>query len=167
MQIQIDSREHKSEAERIKGQFDKLGVEYFTSKLYVGDYMSLDNPRLIIDRKKDLMELCGNVTQQHERFRRELLRAQDAKINMIILCEHGSGITCLEDVLFWKNPRYKEYKWVTSNGQPRRVPIPPNKRAINGDKLFKLLQTIRGRYGVRFVFCNKDETGAKIVELLR
>ena len=50
--------------------------------MYVGDYQSLDNPRLVIDRKKDLQELCGNVCQQHERFKAELVRAiqQDIKI---------------------------------------------------------------------------------------
>ena len=80
MTIQIDTREHKHEAERIEKQFDAMGVAHFRSKLYCGDYQSLDNGRLVIDRKKDLQELCGNVTQQHERFRRELVRAQEAEI---------------------------------------------------------------------------------------
>lgn len=46
MQVQVDTREHTKEWERIKGQFDALGVQYFRSKMYVGDYQSLDNPRL-------------------------------------------------------------------------------------------------------------------------
>ena len=86
MQIQIDSREHKREVARVKKQLDELGVDYFTSKLYVGDYMSLDNPRLVIDRKKDLLEICGNVCQQHERFRNELIRAKEHGIKIIVLC---------------------------------------------------------------------------------
>lgn len=74
MQIQVDTREHKKEWERVQKQFDKIeNIQYFRSKLYVGDYQSLDNPRLVIDRKKDLQELCGNVTQQHERFKAELM----------------------------------------------------------------------------------------------
>lgn len=52
MQIQVDTREHKKEWERIRTQFDDIGVKYFRSKMYVGDYQSLDNPRLVIDRKK-------------------------------------------------------------------------------------------------------------------
>ena len=59
MQIQIDSREHKKEVERVKRQFDDLGIDYFTSKLYVGDYMSLDNPRLVIDRKRIFWKYVG------------------------------------------------------------------------------------------------------------
>ena len=53
MQIQVDTREHKKEWERVQKQFDQMdGIQYFRSKLYVGDYQSLDNPRLVIDRKK-------------------------------------------------------------------------------------------------------------------
>lgn len=166
MQIQIDTREHKKERERIQQQFDCLGVEYFTSKLYVGDYMSFDNPRLIIDRKKDLQELCNNVTHQHERFRDELLRAEAAKIKLVILCEHGSGIESLEDVFFWENPRRKDHKWVTVNGRNKWVYIPEQKRAINGDRLFRALSTIRDRYEVEFYFCDKDQTGTEIVRIL-
>jgi ERCC4-type nuclease len=149
MQIQIDSREHKSERERIERQFDKLGVEHFCSKLYVGDYMLLDNPRFCIDRKKDLQELCGNVCQQHERFRAELIRAQKAGIKLIILCEHGPDIQDLSDVYFWDNPRLKE-----------------SPKATTGESLYKSLMTIKNRYNVRFEFCTKKETGNKIMELL-
>ena len=73
MVVNVDTREHASEWRRIQKQFDKLGVQYFRNKMYVGDYMSLDNARFVIDRKKDLQEVCGNVCQQHERFKRELI----------------------------------------------------------------------------------------------
>ena len=149
MQIQIDSREHKKELARIQGQLHELGVDYFVSKLYVGDYMNLDNPRVVVDRKKDLLELSGNICQQHERFQKELTRARDAGIKIIILCEHGKDITCLEDVYFWENPRREKS---------------PN--ATNGETLYKALCTIRDRYGVLFEFCNKRQTGKRIIELL-
>lgn len=148
MTIQIDTREHKWELARIQGQLTKLGVKTIVSKLYVGDYMNLDNPRLVIDRKKDLLELCGNVCQQHERFRRELLRAQDAEIRLIILVEQD-GIDQLEDVYFWENPRRKK-----------------SSKATTGKALYRSLSTIRDRYGVRFEFCRKNQTGKRIVELL-
>lgn len=149
MTIQIDTREHKFELARVQRQIEKKGVKTINSKLYVGDYQSLDNPRLIIDRKKDLQELCSNVCQQHERFRRELVRAQDAGINLIILVEHGGDIHELEDVFFWDNPRIKE-----------------SPRATTGQALYRSLLTIRDRYGVRFEFCDKRHTGERIVELL-
>jgi len=149
MVIQIDTREHKWERARVEMQLAKIGIKTISSKLYVGDYQSLDNPRLVVDRKKDLQELCGNVCQQHERFRNELLRALDAGIRIIILCEHGDDIRCLEDVYFWDNPR-----------------IAKSPKATTGKLLYASLCTIRDRYSVQFEFCNKSETGKRIVELL-
>ena len=149
MTIQIDSREHKWELARIQRQLTALGCKTIVSKLYVGDNQSLDNPRLVIDRKKDLQEICGNVTQQHERFQRELIRAQEAEIKLIILIEHGNDIQSLEDVYFWDNPRLLQ-----------------SPKAINGKSLYRSLCTIRDRYNVRFEFCTKHDTGRKIMELL-
>lgn len=164
MQIQIDSREHKKEYERIARQFDELGIQHFRSKLYVGDYMSLDNPRLIIDRKKDLQELCGNVCQQHERFKAELLRAREQGIRLIILVEHGDDIRSIEDVYFWKNPRKYEIRWRWKDG--KRVKSVISAKAVDGKQLYKSLCTIRERYGADFAFCNKQDTGRVIAELL-
>lgn len=147
-------------------QFDALNVVYDVSKLYVGDYMSIDNARLCIDRKKDLQELCGNVTQQHERFIEEFKRAQKAGIKLIILVEHGNGITCLEDVFFWSNPRRVDHKWRQVNGRPQYVYIPEHKRALSGERLYKMLVTIRDKYGVSFEFCDRSETGQRIINLL-
>ena len=149
MTIQIDSREHKWEMARIQRQLTAAGCKTIVSKLYVGDYQSLDNPRLVVDRKKDLQELCGNVCQQHERFRKELIRAIDAGIQIIILVEHGPEIQTLEDVYFWDNPRIKE-----------------SPKATTGESLYKSLVTIRDKYNVQFEFCTKKETGNKIMELL-
>jgi hypothetical protein len=149
MDIQIDTREKKWELARIQRQLAALGARTFLSKLYVGDYLSLDNPRVVIDRKKDLLEICGNVCQQHERFQRELCRARDAGIHIIFLVEHGGGVKALDDVYFWKNPRLKK-----------------SPKATTGKNLYKTLKTISERYGVEFKFCDKDETGKKIIELL-
>lgn len=149
MQLQIDSREKQQELDRIIPQLEKCGVQWFKSKLYVGDYQSLDNARLVVDRKHDLQELCSNVCQQHDRFRAELERAKEHGIQIVILCEHGGQIRCLEDVYFWSNPRKK---------------VSP--KAMDGWKLFKVLSTMREKYGVRFEFCDKRQTGKRIVEIL-
>nr|DAL72573.1 MAG TPA: ATP-dependent RNA helicase [Caudoviricetes sp.] len=164
MDIQIDSREKARAIRKIVKTFDDNGVKHFSSKLLVGDYMSLDNPRLIIDRKQNLQELCGNVCQQHERFKRELLKAMDAGIQLIILIEHGNDIKSIEDVYFWKNPRKHEVRWRTVNGKKERYVASP--KAVDGNQLYKSLCTIRDRYNVRFEFCEKNDTGKKIIELL-
>ena len=149
MVIQIDTREHKFELARVQRQIEKQGASTFVKKLDVGDYMNVEVPGLSIDRKKNLQELCSNVCQQHERFRRELVRANKMGIQLIILVEHGGDINCLEDVYFWDNPRLKK-----------------SPKATKGDSLYRSLITIRDRYGVRFEFCDKRHTGRKIVELL-
>lgn len=160
MIIQTDTREHKKEWERIQKQFDSLGVQYFRSKLYCGDYQSLDNAKLCIDRKKDLQELCGNVCQQHERFRAEIIRANEAGIKLVFLCEHGKGIEKLDDVLWWENPRAK--KRVKKNG----VWVEQEQKVMHGDILYKILCTMQRKYGVEFLFCDKKDTGKRILEIL-
>lgn len=164
MDIQIDSREKARAIRKIIKTFDEQGIKHFSSKLLVGDYMSLDNPRLIIDRKQSLQELCGNVCQQHERFKRELLKAMDAGIQLVILVEHGADIKSLEDVYFWKNPRKHEVRWRVVNGKREKDVV--SAKAVDGNQLYKSLCTIRDRYHVRFEFCEKKDTGTRIAEIL-
>lgn len=160
MTIQIDSREKARAIKKIQDTFTRNGVTYYISKLFVGDYMSLDNPRLVIDRKQNLSELCANVCQQHERFRREIVRANQNGIRLVFLCEHGYGIETLEDVVFWQNPRgekrmVKDGQWVTVRTN-----------ATSGETLYKILSTIRRKYDVDFLFCKKEDTGKRIIEIL-
>ncbi len=149
MTIQVDTREKARAIKSIVAEFDRRGINHFSSKLYVGDYMSLDNPRLIVDRKQNLLEVCTNVCGDHERFRSELIRAKRNGIQLVILIEHGDGIRTLEDVIFWENPRRAKFE-----------------KATSGETLYKILSTIRRKYGVRFEFCDKRETGRRIIEIL-
>ena len=160
MIIQIDSREKAKAIQKIIAEFDRQGIKHPVSKLMVGDYMNYDNPRVIVDRKQNLTEVCSNVCQDHDRFRRELLLAKENGIQLIILCEHGKDIKSLEDVIFWKNPRSEKRKKI--DGKWKTV----HTNAMKGDVLYKILTTLQEKYGVRFEFCDKDETGKRIVELL-
>lgn len=149
MTIQIDTREKQRAIKKIVSYFDANGIKHYPSKLYVGDYMNLDNPKVIIDRKQNLSEIYQNICQGHKRFCAELKRAQDMGIKIIILCEHGGGINKLEDVKNWYNPRLEvsPYAW-------------------DGIRMFKVLSTLIQKYGIDIVFCKKSETGAKIAQIL-
>lgn len=149
MVIQIDTREKARAIRQIIRTFDAKGVRHYTSKLFVGDYMALDNPRVIVDRKQNLLEVCNNVCQDHERFRSELKRAADCGIKLIILVEHGEGIASLEDVIFWQNPR-----------------LAKSPKAISGERLYKTMRTIERKYGCKFAFCDKKDTGVEILRWL-
>lgn len=160
MIIQIDSREKARAITKIVSEFDRFGIKHPVSKLMVGDYMNYDNPRLIIDRKQNLTELCSNVCQQHDRFRNELIRAKENDIKLIVLCEHGHGVKCLDDVIWWDNPR--SVKRVKGSDGWKNVET----NAMQGDVLYKILCTMERKYGVQFLFCDKNETGQRIIELL-
>ena len=149
MQIQVDSREKARAIKKILSEFEKQNINYFVSKLYVGDYMSYKNPMLIVDRKQNLNEVYSNVCHDHDRFVRELLKAKDAGIHIVLLVEHSPKVKKLEDVTNWKNPRLKvtPYAW-------------------DGQRLYNVLKTMMVKYGFEIFFCDKTHTGQKIIEIL-
>jgi len=149
MVIQVDSREKSRAIKNILKTFDNEGIKHYSSKLFVGDYMSLDNPKVIVDRKQEMQEVASNLCQDHDRFRAELIRAQEAGIHLIILVEHGSDIQSIEDVIFWENPRLK---------------LSP--KAMTGERLYSIMQTVARKYGCEWRFCDKEHTGEEIVRLL-
>lgn len=149
MIIQVDTREKAKAIRQIMRTFDAQGIKHVTSKLYVGDYMNMDNPHLVVDRKQNLLEVSNNVCQDHERFRAELKRAAECEIKVIVLVEHGEGIASLEDVIFWQNPR-----------------LATSPKAMTGERLYKILRTLQRKYGCEFAFCEKKDTGKEIIKWL-
>jgi ERCC4-type nuclease len=177
--IQIDSREKARAIKKIIAEFEKQGVKYYISKLFAGDFMSLDNPRLIIDRKQNLSEICANVCQQHERFKNELVRAQENGIKLIILVEHSNQIKSIDDVAKWKNPRSKvrTKTWIDDKlcvdgdgneywKQGYFKTETKETKAMTGTTLAKIMKTQERKYGVKFMFCDKLHTGKRIIEIL-
>ena len=146
MVIQVDTREQKYE--HVTKYFDSQGIKWVKSKCVVGDYVNLENPMVVIDRKKDLQEVAGNVCQQHERFIRELELAKELGYKMIVLVEEPTMI-CLEDVCHW----YKKQK-------------KKNPKAISGKTLYRIMSTVAEKYGCEWRFTSKDMCGATIIELL-
>lgn len=152
MIIQIDTREKPRAIQKILRDFKDHDVKFYSSKLYVGDYMNPKKPDIVIDRKQNLSEICANVGSnavEHKRFRDEIQRANDIGVKVIVLIEHGRGFKTLEDIKFWENPRLKE-----------------SPKATNGEKLYKILRTMCDKYDMDVTFCEKNETGARIRELL-
>lgn len=150
MVIQIDTREHEKAVKKIKQHFISNNILFFDSKLFVGDYMSLDNARFCIDRKKDLFELCQNVCQDHKRFVSELKRANKFGIKLVFLIEHSPDIRTIDDVKAWENPRLKT-----------------SKLAVSGERLYKVLRALEQTFDTKFYFCSKEQTARGIVKLLK
>ena len=143
------------------------GVTIIRTKLLVGDYTLPTDQSRCVDTKSGMQEVYSNLVQQHERFRAECELAQKAGILLTVLVEEP-GMSRLEDVNGWKNPRRE--KWFRIHaahkaGKFMKVTI-PKVPPLPSDRIFTMMQTMGEKYGVEWVFCNKNETGARIWELL-
>ena len=145
MKIWIDSREKPHAILGITTYFDRHGIEWERTALKTGDYMLDGKPDLIIDRKQTLNELAHNLcSPDRARFYREVRRAREAGIRLVVLCEHGGEIKDLASVGAWK-PKYGK---------------------VSGKTLRDAIYTLMVSYGVPVVFCGKRSTGKRIVALL-
>lgn len=148
MQIQIDSREKSRAIKKIVAEFDRRDVKYFVSKLYVGDYINMERPLVIVDRKQNIAEIAQNATSGHKRVKKELERLDEMGAKMYFLIEQdtidGKPITGLEDIIFWE-PKFGE---------------------IIGQQVYKILKAWEYKHNVEYVFCNKRDTGKEIIRLL-
>lgn len=143
--IIIDSREKKFD--HIRNYFDKNNVPYeFPHKLDVGDYWNTENPNVVVDRKANLQEICMNLSRGEAnivRFTKECRRAKEKHMRFVVLIE-GTSIKSVRELQGWKS-KYSKHtgKFLT-------------------DKMFELTVA----YNVEWVFCKKNETAKKILELL-
>ena len=142
MMILIDTREKKFD--HIKDYFDAHEIPYKMQLLLCGDYMRDDRPGLSIDRKRNLEEISGNLCTPENRFWREMRRARDQGIHMVVLIEHGGQIKSLDDVRKWHSKYSK----------------------VSGTQLRAEMIRISLAYDVEFQFCAKVSTGRRIMEIL-
>lgn len=148
----VDSREKPKAVAGILDYMQQSGVEYMVSKLIVGDYMIFKHPDRIIDRKQNIDELAKNCTTDHKRFRDELERAADLGVELIILVEQDRywdrgkliRVRTIEDLMLW------ESKYST----------------IRGERIYRILSNWCHKYPMRVEFCNKKDTGRRILEIL-
>lgn len=142
--IIVDTREkgHK----KILEYFEKIGQDYIVSKLDAGDYMLYKDYTTIIDKKDGLLELSGNLcnTKEHERVKREIAKARELGCKNFIFLIQDSKIKSLEDINNWSSKYTK----------------------VKGSVLLKIMQTMKERYGVRFIIVPRAKMGATIIKLL-
>ena len=128
--------------------------------------------KVAVDRKNSIDEICGNLCstrEQHERFREECITAQKAGARLYILVENDEGIRSIHDISKWSNPRlhrYNKIKYMHSVGKWMSIKTPGKRPPCDNARLMKTMYTMEAKYGIRFVFCSKYESAAKIIELL-
>ena len=87
--LQEDSR-NKIGAHDLKDKyFREHNIKVLRSKLPFGDYAIVGKINLVIDTKKDFLELAGNLTKDHIRFRNEIKLANDFNSGIVILIEEN------------------------------------------------------------------------------
>lgn len=149
MTIIEDTRQKPDKNKFISDGFLNAGVHVVRSKLPVGDYCSIDSMRRCVDTKSNIQEIAGNLTQDHERFRRELVRAQEMGITLYILI-FDEKVKDKETLKQWANPRAKR-----------------SKAAPNGVLLSKIMSTMEQKYGVKFVFGKREKAAETIIDILQ
>ena len=142
--IIIDSREKNFN--HIKDYFDVHRIPFQVEKLETGDYFNTDNPSVLVDRKANLDEICGNLIKgksRHARFTRECQRAFKDRVRFIVLIE-GTTYTNTEEIKTWKS-YFSKYdgRWLAN-------------------EMFRLTMA----YGVEWKFSTRQHYGRKLVELL-
>lgn len=144
MKIIIDSRERKFD--HIKAYFDKHGIDYEIRKLSVGDYQIDGSPQITVDRKRNLQEICHNLTNPSDksRFWKEVRRSRERGVKLVVLIEHGGKIKSIQDVAKW-NDKYS---------------------GVSGRTLMEEMYRVHVAYSVEFIFCSKRQTAKKIIEIL-
>ena len=150
MNIIEDTRQQKNKHEQKHKAFEAHGDKVTRCALPCGDYTLF--PSVAIDTKASMLEISQNIggsKEEHERFRRELIKARENDCHLYILIENDEGIRNINDVRSWVNPRLID-----------------SSRAITGERLAKAMNTMQDRYGVTFVFCSPENAGRAIRYIL-
>ena len=140
--IICDSREQVNS--HVLKAFDKIGAKHITRKLDTGDYsaqigaLSLEKD-IVVERKHNLDEICGNFTAERERFEREFLRAKAYGTKVVLIIENAT----------WTDIFIGNYR---SKVQPK---------SLIGSMLSWMV-----RYNITILFCKPEETGKIIYGIL-
>lgn len=161
----VDTREKKWD--HVRDGFDRLGVVYDRSKLYVGDYAWADRQNVVVDRKQGMSEVYTNLIQQHSRFKDECQRAKDAGVRLVVLVEEEK-ITSLDDVPHWTNPRATNWYMLHNahkNGHLLYRDIPA-KPPVPSSTLAAIMRSMADKYGIEWRFCGKAKVAETIMEVI-
>lgn len=140
--IIADTREQVNA--HITRYFDEQKIPCVSRKIDTGDYsaqigaLSLEKD-IVIERKHNLDEICGNFTAERERFEREFLRAKAYGTKVVLIIENAAWTD-----IFLGNYRSK----------------------VKPQSLVGSLFAWMVRYNITVLFCKPEETGKLIHGIL-
>lgn len=154
-----DTRQQTGKHDNVHKWCAAHGIRLMRTKLLCGDYTLPADQSICIDTKYGLSEVYSDlIGKDHQRFVRELDAARACGIRLVILVEER-GISSLQDVQHWTNPRFA--KWQRTP-KAMRSPKPP----VPSDQLMRIMESVSWKHGCEWQFCAKSQTGKRIYEIL-
>lgn len=167
MIIQEDTRQKPNKNADIRKQLEALGHTVRRFGMLCGDYQIFGKGDVVIDTKQDMNEVYSNVITDHERFANEARLAQEAGIKLIILVTDPI-VSSVDDVRLWRNPRRE--RWFMVKAMQRKGKMLTVKQSKTppcaSDRLQKAMVTMTLRYGITWLFCERERVGEEIIRLL-
>ena len=167
MIIQEDTRQKPNKNADIRKQLEALGHTVRRFGMPCGDYQIFGKGDVVIDTKQDMNEVYSNVITDHERFANEARLAREAGIKLIILVTDPI-VSSIDDVRLWRNPRRE--RWFMVKAMQRKGKMLTVKQSKTppcaSDRLKKAMVTMTLRYGITWLFCERERVGEEIIRLL-
>ena len=142
LKIIADSREQVNQ--HLTAYWDKKNVPYFTRKLDVGDYsaqigdLTLERD-IAVERKRNIDEICGNLSQDRDRFEREFLRAKAKGTKVFLIIENST----------WSDIYLHNYR-----------------SQLSPKSLMASLMSWQIRFNITVIFCEPENTPRLIHQIL-
>ena len=151
-----DTRQQEGKHRNIDSYCQRMGIKVIRQKLEVGDYM-FPGGNISVDTKENIMEICKNVmSSDHKRLKAEIIRANELGIQLVFLIEEVPPYGRLD---MWEVPRWKSTDRFHKYGDPMTLVHPASLRLA--------LITMQERYGVKFRFCTRRQSPARVIKYLK
>lgn len=146
-----DTRQKKDKHKNIKTYCDSQGIAIYPLTLTVGDYMLGEivcgkvTPigSISCDTKYGLIELAQDLSRDERSLDKKYRKCFEEKIKLVVLVEEE--ITSIYDIAKWQNPH----------------------GLVSGRKLLDKMNRLTMMFGIRFMFCKKQDTGKTIIKILK
>lgn len=129
-----DSREKEGHGFHFRKSENCGGM--IVEKLDYGDYSIKDYDRIVVvERKQNVVELCGNIGKYRDRFEAELQRIVDAEVlrRYIVIEDYWSSVV--------KKQRYSR---------------------MHPNSIFESIIALQAKYDIPFLFCGTHEMSQRV-----
>lgn len=157
-----DTRNQIGKHKNVSAYCQRNNIEIIRKKLDVGDYMlnsafEGQSPKISVDTKESILELSKNImSSDHRRFKAEVLLANELGIQLVVLVEELPPFGRLD---MWEVPKFKSSDRYHRYGDPMTLVHPASLR--------QACITMQERYGVKFRFCTRRQSPARIIKYLK